>query len=92
MLKRLSFWEINAFVDENRVRIYSDGTIWVFKEIAGEFLVKKRNTKNLSSEKRSLTEQIFPGKEVEVTNEIWMRRRAKPVWKLNKPSAGRYSS
>ena len=53
MLKKpFSFWQNVVFTGETRVRISSDGIIRVFRRNGTRFLEK--NTKNLSSDKRSL--------------------------------------
>ena len=53
MLKKpFSFWQIVVFTDETRVRISSDGIVRVFRRNGMRFLEK--NTKNLSSNNRSL--------------------------------------
>ena len=53
MLKKpFSFWQNVGFTDETRVRISSDGIVRVFRRNGTRFLEK--NTKNLSSGKRSL--------------------------------------
>ena len=52
MLKKpFSFWQNVVFTDETRVRISSDGIVRVFRRNGTRFLEK--NTKNLSSDKRS---------------------------------------
>ena len=52
MLKKpFSFWQNVVFTDETRVRISSDGNVRVFRRNGTRFL---ENTKNLSSDKRSL--------------------------------------
>ena len=53
MLKKpLFFWQNVVFTNETRVRISSDGIVRVFRRNGTRFLEK--NTKNLSSDKRSL--------------------------------------
>ena len=54
MLKKpFSFWQNGVFTDETRLRISSDGIVRVFRR-NGTIFLEKKNTKNLSSNKRSL--------------------------------------
>ena len=53
MLKKpFFFWQNVVFTDETRVRISSDGIVRIFRRNGTRFLEK--NSKNLSSDKRSL--------------------------------------
>ena len=49
---KLGFWENILFSDETRVRLNSDGVVWVFRKTGRRFCPK--NTQGLNKDKESM--------------------------------------